>query len=137
MSGQGSANAGPSSSCGQGSMDARSDMTTGSCALKVVVPHIEADRIARRSLHAPQFARGESDRVNVLAFVALALRGGIREQVDAVIAHDDAVLAARIQGQPRVACRMNVLGSDPLADLEEWAHGGIDRRWDIADAEAG
>ena len=59
---QGSANTGSSASRERRwSTATLSSSGIGLGWLKVVVPHIDANRIARRGLVAPQFARGEAD----------------------------------------------------------------------------
>ena len=56
----------------------------------------------RRRLLAPQFARGETHRVDVLRFLAEAMRVGVGKDKHAVVALDDAELAARVARQPRM-----------------------------------
>lgn len=55
---------------------------------KIVIPQIEVDEIVRRRLLAPKIASGEPDGIYVLAFGTAAIRTGIGEIVDAVVAID-------------------------------------------------
>src|SRR5579862_9887768 len=87
------------------------------------------NRVARGSAVAPQFARGETNRVHVLTLLALEVRVGVRENVNAVIARDDALLASSITWEPRVPRRVHVAGADVLANFELSHNPGIlDRR---------
>src|SRR5262245_22713398 len=86
--------------------------------VKVVVPHVEMHRVAGRRLLAPELARGEADRVQVLRLLAGELRIRIGEYEYAVVAHDHADLAPRVARQPRVAGRMDVARAGPLAHRE-------------------
>jgi hypothetical protein len=56
--------------------------------LKVVIPHIEMNRIARRSSLSPQLAGSETYGIKMLSFFALILRIRVRERVDAVVKND-------------------------------------------------
>ena len=68
---------------------ARRRSTFSSGVLKVVVPHIQMNEIADLCLRAPEFASRESNRVNMLPLLALEMRVGIGERVDAMIALND------------------------------------------------
>ena len=77
----GSANTGPPSSRGRrGRADSCSELGSGSGSLEVVVPQIEVHRVARRRLLAPQLARREAHRVDVLRFLAVEVRVGVGEE---------------------------------------------------------
>src|ERR1700686_5107380 len=77
-------------------------------ALQVVLPHVDVYRVARRCLGAPQLACGEAYRVHVLQLLAKPVDVGVRKHEHAVVAHDRAVLAARVARQPRMGGRMDV-----------------------------
>ena len=85
--------------------------------LKMVVPKIEMDGIARRSLFAPKLAGGEANGVYVLA-LGVTVGIGIREIVDAVIDSNRAYFASRVTRQASMACRMQIAGAHALPDFE-------------------
>src|SRR5258706_16261627 len=93
---------------------ARFTLATGR-RLKVVVPHIDMNVIAGRSVFAPQLARSEEHRINVLSLFAKTVRHGIREMVNPMISHNRTGLAPNVTRQPRVAGRMDIKSTHPLA----------------------
>src|SRR4029077_8202589 len=118
---QGSANTGPSSSRGR-----RSKFKSG--VLKVVVPHVDVNRIPRRGLLAPHLARGEAHRVHVLALFASEVSHGVGEHVYAMIAIDRSYSAARVTRQSRVSGRIEVARADALAHAEQGRHPRVPAR---------
>jgi len=60
--------------------------------LDIVFEHVQIKRIARRGLLAPQVARGETNAINVLRLVALAVGIGVVEAEHAAVGLDDADL---------------------------------------------
>ena len=87
---------------GAAALSRRSVPESGSGWLKVVVPQIDIDGILRRGLLAPQLARGEAHRVDMLRLLAEEMGVGVWENKDAVVAVDRAELAARIARQARM-----------------------------------
>ena len=86
--------------------------------LKIVIPHIDMDGIARRRGLSPKLARREAHRINMLPLLAPVLSIGIRENNHAVVADDLAGLATRISGQSRMPHRIDVPCPNPLPYLE-------------------
>ena len=71
----------------------------------------------RRSPVAPQLARGETHRIDMLRFLALKMGVGVGKDEHAVIAIDRAELAPRIAWQARVVRRIDVPGAHALTRL--------------------
>ena len=65
-------------------------------SLEVVVPHVQVNQIARRRLIPPDFARGESHRVEMLRFFAEQVRVRVRKEKHAAIENDDTALASHV-----------------------------------------
>src|SRR5579859_7786860 len=86
------------------------------------------NRVERGSVGAPKFARGETNRVQVLAFFALEVRVGIGKYMHTVIARDGAQFAACISWEPRVPGWIDVAGAYLLAQLELRRNGRIATR---------
>src|SRR5262245_9913056 len=86
--------------------------------LKVVVPQIDVEGIARRSLLTPQLARGEAHQVNVLRLVTPAQSRAVREGLHAADPLDHASLAASIAGKAGMAYRIDIPSAHPLARLK-------------------
>src|ERR1041385_4039009 len=93
--------------------------------LKVVVPHVEMDGIARRSALAPELARGEADRIEMLRILAAVVGMAVGKDVHAAVADDFADLAADVPRQARVADRMHIARADALAGLEMRLRGPV------------
>ena len=81
----------------------RSAWETGSGWLKIVVPQIDVDCVARRGLLAPKLARREPSRIDVLRVFAERMRRRVGKYVDTMIAIDDSEFAARVTRQARVS----------------------------------
>src|SRR5258708_38819647 len=90
----------------------------GSGRLKVVIPHGEINRIARRSLFSPQFTRAEAHRVYMLRFLAEEMSVGVRKNKDAMIPFDRTDFSARVAWQARVTHWMHIAGANALARLK-------------------
>src|SRR6266849_2237595 len=93
-----------------------------SCRGEVRLEAVDVDHVARQGVGPPQLTRGEAHAVAVLGLLAEAGGVGVGIDEDAVVAIDDATLAARITGQPRVARRIDVAGYDAVAGLELRRH---------------
>src|SRR5262245_30082564 len=79
-----------------------------SCRAQVIVPQVDVDRGTRRRLRTPQVVGLEAHAVAVLRFAPESVARGVREHPHAVVKRDDAALAARVAGQPRMADRVDV-----------------------------
>src|SRR5882762_5645217 len=93
----GALNTGPASSRGSAGRARRS----ASGGVEMVIPEIEVHAVARRSGGPPQLARREAHAVAMLGLLVARHRVRVREDEDAVIALDDAALAARVTRQAR------------------------------------
>src|SRR5258708_36898991 len=89
----------------------------GSGRLKVVIPHGEINRIARRSLFSPQLTRGEAHRVYMLRFPAEDLSVGVRKNEDAMIRSDRTDFSAPVAGKARVTHSMHTHVAQPPASV--------------------
>src|SRR5687768_18028810 len=94
---QGSANKGSFSARRMGCSAASAQALSG--WLKIALPQIEMDAVARVGALAPQLGRREAHRIEVLRHVALAVRAGVGQHMSAVVADDVAHLAAGIARQ--------------------------------------
>ena len=106
-------------------------------SLKVVVPHVDVNRIARRGEWSPQLAGGEAHRVHVLTFFTLRVRVRVREDVHAVVASDDPDLASRVARQTRVANRVHIARAHTLSHFEQRSHRRLVARGNAAGHPAG
>ncbi len=68
----------------------------------------------------------------MLTVLALEVRVGVGEDVDAVVAGDDPDLAARVARQARVSGRVDIASADALAHREARPNGRIVARGDAA-----
>src|SRR5688572_9325877 len=113
---QGSANKGSFSARRIGCSAASAQALSG--WLKVALPQVEMDTVARIGMLAPQFPRREAHGVEMLRHIALAVRAGIRQHVSAVMADDAAGLAAGIARQTRVSGGLHIARPHALTDGE-------------------
>src|SRR3989475_2145132 len=86
--------------------------------IEVVIPEIDVDAVARGSFGSPQLARGEAHAVAVLGLLVARHGVGVGEDEHAVVAVDDAALAARVARQARVADGVIVAREHAVAGLE-------------------
>ena len=119
----GSANTGPASSRGRLCNSGKQPFRSGT--FKVVVPQVDVDRIAGRSLIAPKLTCRELHRVHMLSFLTQPMSVGIGENIDSVIAVDLTHFASRITGQPCMAGWIDIAGAHALAHLEPRFDGWI------------
>ena len=64
----------------------------------------------------------------MLTLLALKVRVGVGEHIDAVIASHDSGFAPRVSGQSRMASGMDVAGANTLADFERRSNRWINAR---------
>src|SRR6266536_6262008 len=86
--------------------------------LKVVVPQVHVDAVARRGVWPPEFARLEAHAVHVLRIAALLGGTRIREDEHPVVGFDPTAPPPHVARQPRVAHGMDVACNDPFANHE-------------------
>src|SRR5215469_2124642 len=110
---QGSANTGPSASRGMASVAANAATPSG--RLKIVLPQIETDAIARTGGIAPKGACLELDGIERLRIFPLELRIAVGEHVRAMQGNDYAQFVTCIPRQARVRERMDVAGAHRIA----------------------
>src|SRR5271168_1191223 len=97
-----------SASACQGSSNCRGSSDRGdSGRLKIAFPEIEMDLFSGRGIRAPELARGEGNRIELLRTVAAAHRPAVGEYMGAMPPQDHAAPAAHIARQPGVAGRMD------------------------------
>src|SRR2546427_8938822 len=94
--------------------------------IEVVIPEIHVHAVARGSGGSPQLARGEAHAVTVLGLLVARHGMGVGEDEDAVVAVDDAALAACVARQARVADGMVVVREHSVAGLEFGRHVLVD-----------
>src|SRR5215470_8462545 len=87
-----------------------------SASFKVVVPHIDKNKVTGRCAFAPQFARSKTDGVDMLPLIAEKMRARVWEAVNAMITDDRSRLASRVPRQTRMASRVDVARSDALTN---------------------
>src|SRR5215469_7693885 len=109
----GSANTGPSASRGMPS--AAANAATPSDRLKVVLPQIETDAIARTGGIAPKRAGLELDGIERLRIFPLELSITVGEHVRAMQGNDYALFVTCIARQARVRLRMDIAGAHRIA----------------------
>src|SRR5260370_17721999 len=91
----------------------------------MIVPQIDVDGIARRGLLAPEFARGETDGVEMLRLRGLKMRVRVRKNEDTMIALDRSDFAARVARQARVPGRIDIAAAHRLPHLEARYRWGV------------
>src|SRR2546426_5029391 len=97
----------------------------GSGRLEVALPEVDVDRRARLGRPAPQLAGVEADAVERVGLLALSVSVGVRKDEGPVHAGDDAGLAARVAGQPRVSHRRVVAREDAISCREARRRSGL------------
>src|SRR6266581_7896947 len=106
----GALNTGPAWSRGSAGRARRS----ASGGIEVVIPEIDVHAVARGGAGPPQLARGEAHAVAVLGLLVARHGVGVGEDEDAVVAVDNAALAARVARQARVADGVVVVREDAV-----------------------
>ena len=97
--------------------------------LNVVLPEVDVDRVARRGLWSPQFARREADRVDVLRTADAATgRIGVLQRPHTMIVGDDATLAAHVAGEARVPLGVDVASAHGLRRAVFRPHRQVESR---------
>src|SRR2546426_6885225 len=97
----------------------------GSGRLEIALPEVDVDRRARLGRAAPQLGGVEANAVERVGLLALRVGVGVREYIGPVHAVDDAVLAARVAGQPRMSHRRVVAREDTIACREARRRSGL------------
>src|SRR2546426_1839111 len=97
----------------------------GSGRLEVALPEVEVDRRARLGRAAPQLGGVEANAVERVGLLALPMGVGVREYIGPVHAVDDAVLAARVAGQPSMSHRRVVAREDTISCREARRRSGL------------
>jgi hypothetical protein len=90
--------------------------------IKVVIPHIEVNRIARRGLLAPQLACTETHGVYVLGILTTEMGVRVWQDKNAMVAFDRAELPAGVTRQSGVTNWIYIPGAHALAHLEARGH---------------
>src|SRR5581483_3874838 len=83
--------------------------------LEVALPQVEVQRLARLAGAAPQLVAVEAHAVQRLRVLASAGDDGIREDVGAVDAVDNAPPPTRVPRQPRMSYRLVAAGNHRVA----------------------
>src|SRR3569833_665092 len=92
----------------------------GCAVLKVAFPQIQVDAVLGRRLLAPELARRESHRIEVLRILAQKRRVCIRNHKRSMSTINHAALGSSISWQARVSERIDVAGPDRVARLILW-----------------
>src|SRR5580658_8661017 len=93
--------------------------------LKVGIPHVDVNRVARQSLLAPQFPRRKPYRVNALRILSLIMRVRIRKYIHAVVTINRADLPASVSRQSSVFRRVDIARPHALPGLKPLGRGHI------------
>ena len=107
-------------------------------SLEIVVPHVEVHRVARRRALAPQLARGESDGIDVLAFLTRGNGRWCRERCTRRgRARRRRFLPRAYRGRRVWPVGIDVAGAHALAHLEQRPNVRLVARGDAARRASG
>src|SRR6266851_6910408 len=117
---QASAKTGPFASRGRSGRRSSASVSVirRSRRIEIIVPEIDIEHVTRWRVRSPQLARREADAIDVLRLLAGERGIAVGKNEDAVVAVDDAMPAADIARDARMAGRMHVARDDLVAGLE-------------------